>query len=95
MADYVKPAFKKSPCETCLTVLNPSECDNKKCVPWQRWFIAKWEAMRADLFAVKRESAPYSIKVGGYMYLHPDLVRDLRGERNELENRSEGKTSAV
>ena len=68
------------PCTYCSKVANPSNCDNKKCVPWQRWFLQKWECTRA-LFCVPYENAPLQvtgIPLGGHRYAHPHRVREYR-----------------
>lgn len=33
---------KPSPCLTCTIVKNPYNCENKLCMPWRRWFLARW-----------------------------------------------------
>lgn len=32
----------KSPCESCVRVRKPEECENKACGLWQRWFLKQW-----------------------------------------------------
>ena len=69
---------KSSPCLTCSRVRDPINCENKLCKDWQAWFIARWEEMRANVFAqVRQQKAEEhgAISVGGYQYSHPDHVR--------------------
>lgn len=42
---------RTSPCTQCYRVANPSNCENKNCKLWQRWFLHRWEAMRAGIRA--------------------------------------------
>lgn len=35
-----------SPCAACRRVEKPEQCDNKDCMLWRRWFVARWEQMR-------------------------------------------------
>ena len=68
------------PCTYCSRVANPSNCENKKCVPWQRWFLKKWEHTRT-LFRVPYENVPMEetgIPLGGYRYSHPHRVQEYR-----------------
>lgn len=38
---------RQSPCVACRRVAEPEKCDNKLCKPWQQWFLASWEELRA------------------------------------------------
>lgn len=31
-----------SPCLTCTRVQDPDSCENKRCGPWQQWFLRRW-----------------------------------------------------
>ncbi len=69
-----------SPCQYCTRVANPKNCENKKCVPWQKWFLNKWEQTR-QLYGASSESAPaqqVGIPLGGNRYAHPHRVREYR-----------------
>ena len=66
------------PCTYCSRVANPNNCDNKKCVPWQRWFLRKWEHTR-NLFRVPYDHSPLQetgVPLGGHRYSHPHRVRE-------------------
>ena len=66
------------PCTYCSRVPNPNNCDNKKCVPWQRWFLRKWEHTR-NLFRVPYDHSPLQeagVPLGGHRYSHPHRVRE-------------------
>ena len=73
----VNDRSRERPCLECTRVVNPANCENKQCKEWQNWFIARWDAMRASLYA---SAAPLTVErdaitVGGYKYSHPDYVR--------------------
>ena len=38
---------KLSPCGYCTRVADPRECENKNCMLWRKWYIDRWDAMRA------------------------------------------------
>lgn len=38
---YTQP----SPCIGCTRVSDPNGCDDKRCVPWRRWFVRRWDQM--------------------------------------------------
>ena len=66
-----------SPCTYCCRVADPKNCDNKKCVPWQKWFVKRWEQTR-QMFRTPLEKAttrPAGIPLGGHRYVHPHRVR--------------------
>jgi len=66
-----------SPCTYCCRVATPANCDNKKCVPWQKWFLKSWEQTR-QLFSAPMEHAPVQtagVPLGGHRYAHPHRVR--------------------
>lgn len=44
----------RSPCETCTRVADPTQCENKKCGPWIRWFTGTWDDT-CKLFTQPRE----------------------------------------
>ena len=33
-----------SPCANCTRVPDPELCENKRCKPWQAWFLRSWQA---------------------------------------------------
>ncbi len=33
------------PCKNCKRVCDPAACENKRCIPWQRWFLRRWRAI--------------------------------------------------
>lgn len=69
-----------SPCTYCSRVPDPRQCDNKKCVPWQKWFLAKWEETRKQFSVPYRKAVPAEggIPLGGHRYPHPHRVREYR-----------------
>ena len=49
-----------SPCAACRRVEKPEQCDNKDCMLWRRWFVARWEQIRRTYQAAstgKRQEA--------------------------------------
>ncbi len=65
-----------SPCMTCTRVIDPQNCENKNCQVWQRWFLARWEAMRRSV-RVQMEVAPrekVGASIGGRRYAAPHVV---------------------
>ena len=40
----------EKPCLTCTRVKDPNNCEKKKCVEWQEWFVKKWNDMRRGLW---------------------------------------------
>lgn len=47
----------KSPCLTCTKVKDPSQCENKSCVEWRKWFMHEWERLRyPHLQYIKKEN---------------------------------------
>ena len=34
----------EKPCDTCISVDDPSNCISKKCTRWQTWWLRKWES---------------------------------------------------
>lgn len=58
----------QSPCQTCTRVPHPERCENKRCVPWQRWFLRRWERIhqcyhvlcqeRSKLYELEKRSHP-------------------------------------
>lgn len=35
----------KYPCTHCARVRCPHLCDNKRCVPWSKWFLQQWDSI--------------------------------------------------
>ena len=33
---------RRNPCVGCTRVVDPSLCENKRCKPWQNWFLSGW-----------------------------------------------------
>ena len=65
-----------SPCMTCTRVIDPHNCENKNCQVWQRWFLARWEAMRRSV-RVEMETAPrekVGVGIGGRRYAPAHVV---------------------
>ena len=68
---------RMSPCMTCTRVADPRACENKNCQMWQRWFIARWEAMRRNV-RIQMELAPrepVGVVISGRHYAAPHQVR--------------------
>lgn len=66
-----------SPCLNCRRVDKPAECENKNCKLWQRWFVEKWNTLRAEprLAAEHRPKEMEGVVVGGVRYALPHRVR--------------------
>ena len=65
-----------SPCCGCIRVPDPERCENKNCRLWQKWFISRWERLRAyprRLMDGKPE--PVGVPLGGKQYAAPHLTR--------------------
>ena len=79
MNGIIKSNAVKSPCLTCTRVKDPRNCENKLCKDWQNWFVERWDAMRASIYAgtVPLAVDRNAITVGGYQYSHPDHVRQF------------------
>ena len=65
-------SMSKSPCETCVIVRDPKNCENKLCQSWQQWFIDRWEALRRQY---RQEAEIEHFTVGGFRYYHPNAIR--------------------
>ena len=66
-----------SPCLTCTRVRDPQNCESKVCKEWRAWFIARWEAMRANV-AKSIHHAPveeHGVPLGGRRYASPHRVQ--------------------
>lgn len=71
---------KISPCLYCSRVANPGNCDNKKCRPWQIWFMEQWDQTRKR-FTVPMQTAALQqsgVPLGGHRYDSPHRVREYR-----------------
>lgn len=67
-----------SPCLYCYKVPDPKNCDNKKCKPWQNWFVKRWEQTRKQ-FRTPMERAALlegGVPLGGHRYASPHRVRE-------------------
>ena len=64
------------PCNRCERVADPRNCDNKDCRLWQKWFIEKWNTMRAAprLAIEKRPRETEGICIGGQFYALPHRI---------------------
>lgn len=75
--------FQESPCLTCTKVPIPSQCENKNCVLWRKWFLRSWENIRSyprkrmDLAPTK----PMGVPLGGRHYAHPHRIREYINSR--------------
>ncbi len=49
MANSKKPENSESPCASCTTNRDPSECENKSCKRWRAWFAESWDHWTALL----------------------------------------------
>lgn len=67
---------RPSPCLSCTRVKDPRDCENKNCQLWQRWFIARWEAMRKLVRDEMEEApAPVGVHISGQTYAAPHQVQ--------------------
>lgn len=72
--------YELCPCTYCSKVPDPRNCDNKKCVPWRKWFVNRWDQTR-KLFCRSMANAPVEqvgVPLGGERYAHPHRVRAYR-----------------
>lgn len=66
-----------SPCMKCVRVSQPTQCDNKDCGVWRKWYIEKWNEMRLqprlnmEHLQVQREG----VNIGGQVYALPHRVK--------------------
>lgn len=66
-----------SPCLSCTRVKDPRLCENKECRVWRKWFVEKWNAMRA-VPRLQIEQLPKVMEgevIGGQQYALPHRVR--------------------
>lgn len=65
-----------SPCLTCTRVADPRACDDKSCIPWQKWFLDRWKLIQAfprkQMDQTKPE--PVGVVIGGQHYAAPHQV---------------------
>lgn len=45
-----------SPCEGCLRVAEPHNCENKQCKRWGIWFLKRWEKIHGFYERYARET---------------------------------------
>ena len=66
-----------SPCLRCRAVPDPELCNDKNCLRWRRWFVARWDAMRGlpRQAMEKQTPQPLGVKLAGRVYAAPDQVR--------------------
>lgn len=70
----------KKPCLTCSRVKDPGNCENKNCNEWRRWFISRWDRMRAVPRQQEDARIPEhaGVPLGGHFYAAPhETVRYL------------------
>lgn len=68
--------MKASPCLSCTRVADPRDCENKNCQLWRRWFIARWEALRACARAdMEHRPEKVGVTVSGVTYAAPHQVK--------------------
>lgn len=64
------------PCNRCVKVADPHQCENKDCRQWRQWFIEKWDALRVrprlEMEARPREAE--GVCIGGKYYALPHRV---------------------
>ena len=66
-----------NPCLICGRVRDPESCDNKNCIPWQQWFLRRWDYIHSYIRRQKDGPAQTEgIVIGGVRYATPHLVRD-------------------
>ena len=63
-----------SPCVNCSRVPDPDSCMDKNCLLWQRWFIARWDALRHRGWVVTDRTDPVGVPLGGRHYAAPHEV---------------------
>lgn len=65
-----------SPCRFCTRVREPEKCENKGCKVWQKWFVARWDQLRAypRLQVDVAKSQPVGVNIGGVCYAAPHQV---------------------
>ena len=66
-----------SPCLRCTRVKDPRNCENKNCQDWRRWFICRWEQIRAYPRQAKdnEKLQAVGITLGGRRYAAPHQTR--------------------
>lgn len=66
-----------SPCLCCQRVADPRNCDNKNCVQWRQWFLARWELIRRYPRQHMEDAVlkPVGVPVGGRHYAAPHQVK--------------------
>lgn len=37
---------ESKPCDSCIRVKDPEDCEQKSCVSWRKWWLRRWEALR-------------------------------------------------
>lgn len=64
------------PCNRCVKVPDPHQCENKDCRQWRQWFIDKWDTLRVkprlEIETRPRESE--GVCIGGRYYALPHRV---------------------
>ena len=65
-----------SPCMCCTRVADPRQCDDKSCAVWRKWFIGRWDSLRAQprLQKEKIKTEPEGVCIGGTYYAAPHRV---------------------
>ena len=67
---------KISPCINCTHVLDPENCDNKRCTAWRRWFVERWDSIRSIPREQVDQAKPQYVGValGGNVYAAPQQI---------------------
>ena len=64
-----------SPCGYCTRVSDPRECENKNCMLWRKWYIDRWDTMRAAIrVRMDAPGVPVGVCVSGTYYAAPLAV---------------------
>lgn len=68
--------YEFSPCLVCTRVSDPANCDNKNCKVWQKWFLARWAAIRAypRVAMEQADREPVGVVISGRHYAAPHQV---------------------
>lgn len=66
-----------NPCLICTRIPDPENCENKKCVAWQAWFLSRWAQLHSyPRRQMDRPRERAGVVIGGIRYAHPEQVRD-------------------
>ncbi len=45
-----------NPCENCSRVREPGLCEDKTCMRWRRWYLARWEQIHGFYLRHRKEA---------------------------------------